>query len=108
MWVWELFLLDFLHMYLPAIIFGMVGAVSILSYLKMKKRGYLIISVGFFLLAVGTVALPILKSYVWSYSGQMYTNPFVWLYLFYVVFSIVPAVLILAGLILLYKETKQN
>ncbi len=108
--MWETLLYDLLNSYLPAIIFGMVGAVSTFFFLKMKKKGYLIMGVGSALLAVGWIALPIVISYIYLRMEVVltYIIPWGWIYFFNVIFRVVPALLILAGLILLYKESKQN
>lgn len=46
-------LLDFLDVYLPAVVFGIIALASPLFYLKLNRKGYLFINGGFALLAVG-------------------------------------------------------
>jgi drug/metabolite transporter superfamily protein YnfA len=55
----------FVRLYLTAIIFGIAGGFLILSYMKLRKKTYLIMGVGFLYLALGTVILYFIQEFVY-------------------------------------------
>jgi hypothetical protein len=108
--MWELQLLDLFHVYLPAVIFAIISAFSILNFSREKKKGYLIVGIGFVLLTIGWVALPTVISYISLHYLLNLLNSintgFGLIYLSYAVFCLLPALLILTGFVLLYKEPR--
>jgi drug/metabolite transporter superfamily protein YnfA len=105
----------FVRLYLPAIIFGIAGGFLVLSYLKMKKKTHLIMGVGFLYLALGTVIVYLLQQSVYSEYGITYSflgirwiSPYVWYSLFYSILIVVPALLILLGIIRFYRESARK
>jgi hypothetical protein len=106
--MWELQLADFFHIYLPALIFAIISAVSLLHFYKTKKKGYLPVSIGFVLLTVGWVALPTVVPYIYAFyldrATPMIATGFGLLYFSYAVFCVIPALLILIGFMFLFKE----
>jgi hypothetical protein len=98
-------ILDFLRVYLPALIFALICVISFLHFLKTKKKGHLMTNIGFVLLTVGWLVMPSFFDYLQIH----FITPFrgwEFFYLMYTVFYVVPALLILIGFILLYKEPK--
>ena len=55
----------FARLYLPAIIFGIAGGFLVFSYLKLKKKTYLIMGVGFLYLALGTAILYSIQEFIY-------------------------------------------
>jgi len=79
----------FVRLYLPALILGIAGGFLILSYLKLKKKTNLIMSVGFLYLALGTVIVYFINEsiynefmYTYSFLGIRELSLYAWLSLF--------------------------
>jgi hypothetical protein len=105
----------FVRLYMPAIIFGIAGGILFLSYPKLKKETNLIMGIGFLYLALGTVIVFFIQEFV--YNEFMYTYSFLgirgfslyaWLSLFYIILLVVPALLILLGIIRFYREVARK
>jgi hypothetical protein len=78
--MWELELVSLFQIYLPALILLAICAFAILHFRKTNNKGYLAIGVGFIILAIGWIVLPIITDYIQiqimlTYSGWL------WLYL---------------------------
>ena len=105
----------FVRLYLPAIIFGIAGGFLVLSYLKLKKKSHIIMGVGFLYLALGTVIAYVLQQSVYSeyvrtfsFLGIRWISLYVWYSLFYSILLMVPALLILLGIILFFRESTRK
>jgi hypothetical protein len=105
----------FVRLYLTAIIFGIAGGFLILSYMKLRKKTYLIMGVGFLYLALGTVILYFIQEFVYyeyaitySFLGIREFSLYGWWSLFYIILLVVPALLILLGVIRFYRETARK
>ena len=105
--MWEYELSAILRIYLPASILAMICVVSILQFLRAKKKGHLVVSIGFALLAIGWVILLVLTYYI-QFQIMLTYSGYQWLFLSYALFYIIPALLILMGFIFMYKETKRT
>jgi hypothetical protein len=105
----------FVRLYLPAIIFGIAGGFLFLLYLKLEKKTNLIMGVGFLYLALGTVIVYFIQESIYheytitySFLGIRGLSLYAWLSLFYIFLLVVPALLILLGVIRFYRETAQK
>jgi hypothetical protein len=105
----------FVRLYLPAIIFGIAGGFLVFSYLKLKKKTYLIMGVGFLYLALGTAILYSIQEFIYyeyaitySFLGIRGLSLYGWWSLFYIILLVVPALLILLGTIRFYRESAQK
>ena len=106
--VGQLWLYDFLHVYLPALAYAAIALVLPLFYVKLNKKAFLVLSAGFALLAVGWLALPTVTTSIIFGLDPTYTVPWGYLYLIYAIFTLAPALLILGGAVFLYVELTHN
>jgi hypothetical protein len=100
-------LIEILRYYLPAFIFALICAVTVLLFRRTHVKGYLAISIGFAILAAGFVVLKIIPVYLIAMFDVSFSYWYLLsLYFFYGVIYSVPALLILLGFIYIHKENK--
>ena len=105
----EIDLIGILHYYLQALIFALICGVTFLLFHRTKVKGYLAISIGFTILAVG---FAVTENLAFRLLAMLDINLSYWylisLYLVYTVIYILPALLILIGFFYIYKENKNT
>jgi hypothetical protein len=107
--MWESLLLDLFRTYLPAVLFALICGFSFLLFRSTKEKGYLAISLGFIILTVGWVVLGTVACYLIAmFDISLAYGYLISLYVFYAVFYVVPALLILVGFNYVYERNRQN
>ena len=101
----EAILIDFFRYYLPAVIFTLICGYTVLLFRRTHVKGYLAISAGFAILATGFVVLKIIFVYITMMLDLSFSYLYlISLYVIYLLFFTVPALLILFGFIYIHKK----
>jgi hypothetical protein len=103
--MFEIWLLDYFRVFVPAVLFAFVCVISLLQFSKTRKKGHLITSIGFILLTAGWLVIPLFVDYLQIHIISPFRG-WEFYYLLYAVFYVLSALLILIGFFLLYKELK--
>jgi len=105
--MFEIWLLDFFRVFLPAVLFAFVCVISLLHFSKIGKKGHLITSIGFILLTAGWLVIPLFVDYLQIHIISPFRS-WEFYYLLYAVFYVLSALLILIGFFLLKDLNKNN
>ena len=97
-------LLGLLYNYLLPLIVGLIGVLSLFFYAKSKKKGFIVMGIAFIIQATYLASNGTVSRYFFNNTNFILTANIFGIYDF--IFAMIFPILLLLGLILLFKEFK--